>query len=187
MKSVIHKPLGYICLCNTRLCLEIPAIKYHLVSNKAPGSGVKGFKPAFQLYRDIVGIQNCNLCCQCKSLRPHHHNKGMRYGKYMTAAEWGPGYSCCAMASSGFNQWMRRKKFSQFIINKNRSHTRATSPMRYCKCFMQVQMTYISTDMPGTGKSYLCIHICTIHINKSAVCMNDIGYFGYRSFEDTMC
>ena len=74
--------------------------------------------------------------------------------------------------------------FGQVCFHTNGTHARTTTTMRNGKCFMQVQVTNIRTDQTGSGKSYLCIHIRTIHVHLSAMFVNYIRDFLYCFFID---
>ena len=51
---------------------------------------------------------------------------------------------------------------------------------------MQVKVANISADHTRTCQSNLCIHIGAVHINQSAVCMNDTAYLFNAFFKHTM-
>ena len=47
----------------------------------------------------------------------------------------------------------------------NGTYTGTATTVRAGKSLMQIQMAYISPDGTRIGQTYLCIHICTIHVN----------------------
>src|SRR5450759_151040 len=98
----------------------------------------------------------------------------MGNGKHMSASERSSCNSCGPMISTRFDKVMGRKELREFIIYKYGTHTRTATTMRYGEGFMKVQMADISTNMSGIRESDLRIHICSIHVYKSSICMDNI-------------
>src|SRR5450759_3013683 len=110
----------------------------------------------------------------------------MRNCKYMSAAEGSAGDGCGTMTATCFYNRVGRQELSQLIICKDGAHPRTTATMRYSEGFVKVKMTDVSSDMSGIGKSDLGIHICPVHINQSAICMDDIRHFSNCGFKHAM-
>ena len=66
------------------------------------------------------------------------------------------------------------------------TYTGTTAAVRNGKCFMQIKVTYISSDRTGIGQSNLSIHISAIQVNKSTVCVNCGTHIFDGCFENTM-
>ena len=57
----------------------------------------------------------------------------------------------------------------------NWAHTRATATMRNSKGFVQVEVTDVGTDVSRVGKANLGVHVGAIHVDLTAVGMNNTG------------
>ena len=81
---------------------------------------------------------------------------------------------------------MSRKERNQMFGYTNGTYTGTATTVRAGKSLMQIQMAYISTDGTRIGQTYLCIHICTIHVNLCSAFMNNFTNFCNFRFKDTM-
>src|SRR5262249_22476350 len=70
---------------------------------------------------------------------------------------------------------MAGKKGSQMTGNGNRSHPWSAASVGNTKRLVQIQMTDIRADFAGPTNANLRIHIRAIHIDLSAVGMNDLA------------
>src|SRR5690606_19759803 len=86
-------------------------------------------------------------------------------------------YSADALGTAYRHHLMVGQEWHQVLGHANRPHTRATATMRYTECFMQVEVTDIGSDASRAGEAHLCVHIGTVHINLSAVLVNNLTYF----------
>ena len=81
---------------------------------------------------------------------------------------------------------MSRQERNQMLGYTNRSYTWTATTVRAGKRLVQVKMAHIRTNCSRICQSYLCIHICAVHIYLSAASVNDFTYFGNITFEDTV-
>ena len=80
---------------------------------------------------------------------------------------------------------MSRKERNQMFGYTNGTYTWTATTVRAGKSLMQIQMAYISPDGTRIGQTYLCIHICTIHVNLCSAFMNNFTNFCNFRFKDT--
>jgi len=57
----------------------------------------------------------------------------------------------------------------------NGTHTRATTTVRNAESLVEVKMADISTNSARAGQTHLGIHDGTIHVNLTAILMNNIA------------
>ena len=78
---------------------------------------------------------------------------------------------------------MGRQKFDQMFGYANWPNTRTTAPMRNGISLVQVQVANIGTDTARIGQPHLCIHIGTIHVDLSAITVDNVAHFDNRRLE----
>lgn len=66
----------------------------------------------------------------------------------------------------------------------DRSHSRTAAPMGDAKGLVQIQVADIRADIARAAESHLGIHIGSIHIDLSAMCMDDLADASHIRFED---
>src|SRR5690606_27330282 len=91
-----------------------------------------------------------------------------------------------AISTTYRHHLMVRQKGHEVFGNPDRPHARATAAVRYTKCLMQVEVAHISADAPRTGKTYLCIHVGTVHINLPTVLVDNLTDLHDRLFKNPM-
>src|SRR5690606_15341450 len=94
------------------------------------------------------------------------------------------GYGCDRLITFQLDNRITRQEVDQVTGYSDWSHSRAASTLRDTEGIMQVQVTYVGSDKARTGKSYLSIHIRTVHIYLSAILVNKFtdfenGFFKY--------
>jgi len=65
----------------------------------------------------------------------------------------------------------------------NRPDARPATAMRNGKRLVQVQMANVRADVRRTAQTYLCVQVRAVHINLSAVGMDDFANFLDRFLE----
>src|ERR1700739_695506 len=80
-----------------------------------------------------------------------------------------------------------RQERNQMFGYPDRAHSWSSSSMWYGKGFVKVKVANVCSYTGRVCKPNLCIHICTIHINLSAVLMYYLGYLRYGFFEHSVC
>ena len=77
------------------------------------------------------------------------------------------------LVSTCFDEWVAWQKRRKMRGNTNWAHSRTTSTVWNGKCFVQVEVTHIGSDVTWIGKPYLSVHVGTIHINLTSIFVND--------------
>ena len=68
---------------------------------------------------------------------------------------------------------MARQIGSKVSLNSDRANSRASTAVRDAKCLVQIQVTHVRSEVRWTAEPHQSVHICAIHINLSAVLMDD--------------
>ena len=75
----------------------------------------------------------------------------------------------------------------KMILSTNGANSGTTTTVGNGKGLVQVEMSNISSDFAGTGKTHLCVHVCTVKIHLPAMLVNKIADFLYCIFEHAKC
>ena len=67
------------------------------------------------------------------------------------------------------------------------AYTWATAAVRHCKGLVEVEVADVGTDITGVGQTYLCVHICTIHIYLTASIVYGINNLADTALEYSVC
>ena len=72
---------------------------------------------------------------------------------------------------------MARQKWYEMFRYADRPHAGPAAAVRNTESFVQIQMAHVCTDKSGRGQPDLRVHVRAIHINLTAVHMNDAADF----------
>src|SRR5215831_11029138 len=70
--------------------------------------------------------------------------------------------------------------------NPDGANPRAAAPMRDAECFVQIQMAHVSTNVTGTAEANLSVHVGTVHVDLTAMGVNDVADFANGCFKNSM-
>ena len=73
------------------------------------------------------------------------------------------------------------------LCNADGTYTRTTASVRHCKGLVQVEVADIGTNITGISQTYLCIHICTIHIYLTSRIVYGIYNLSDTTLEYAVC
>ena len=135
---------------------------------------IKNIIGAFQPALQIVGVKNGGLGAHGAAFATKHLDITVRNGRITGAAKW-----CCNLQGDGFvaacfHQWVTADK--EPVYRSQMGPYWTTTTVRNGKGLMQVEVTDICTDMRRRGQTYLGIHVGAVHINESAILVNDLTY-----------
>ena len=82
---------------------------------------------------------------------------------------------------------MSWQEWNQMFRYADRTYTRTTTTVRRGKSLVQVQVANVGTNRTGVCQTYLCIHICTVHIYLCTTIVDDAADFDNFSFKNTVC
>ena len=181
VETVIHKALGNICFADAGF-FERSAVENQLVSHKAFGSCIKHGEMRFQTSGQIIGIENGYLGCPFQACCSQHTNIGIGDGQQHGVAVRGRSYRNTLCFVPG----LCGQEIRQMGGTTNGACTRTSASVGHGKCFVQIQVANVGSDKTGTGQANLGIHIGSVHINLSAVLMNDTAHFTNVRFENTV-
>ena len=150
-------------------------------------AAIQGGVVILQRFLDVVCIQNRDARGFGHALPPQHHDIAVGDWQDQCAAVGGSGYRMYSLLASGFDQRVARQKRHQMFCDTDWSHAGAASAVRDRKGLVQIQMTYICANVARTGESDLCVHVCAVHIDLSAIGVDDAGDLGDALLVDAMC
>src|SRR5450756_393247 len=75
---------------------------------------------------------------------------------------------------------MRWKELNQMLCNGNRANARTAASVRNGECFVQIQVANVGSNAARIGQPNLSVHVSAVHINLSAMRMNNLAQFGDR-------
>ena len=182
MISIIHQSFGNIIFGNSTFLVNLPAFQNHFMSYKSVCSAVYRTVCIVQRSSKIIGIQYSCLGRPFQSFSSHHANIGIG-NRQDTGTAVRSSRNLILFISEKI---MSRQERNQMLGYTNRSYTWTATTVRAGKRLVQVKMAHIRTNCSRICQSYLCIHICAVHIYLSAASVNDFTYLGNITFEDTV-
>ena len=69
---------------------------------------------------------------------------------------------------------MPRQKWCEVRSDCNRSDSWSTASVRDAERLVQIQVADVGTKVSGAAKSDLGVHVSAVHVNLSAVTVNDV-------------
>ena len=81
---------------------------------------------------------------------------------------------------------MTREVRNQLLGNSDRPNSRSPTPVWDAESFMKVEVANIGSNEPRAGKTHLCIHIRSIHVNLPSMRMDDFTHFNDGGFINAM-
>src|SRR5450432_956119 len=72
------------------------------------------------------------------------------------------------------------------LPDADRADAGATAAVRNAKCLVQVEMADIGADVAGAAEPDLCVHVRAVHVNLSAMFMNDLANLADGGFENSV-
>ena len=82
---------------------------------------------------------------------------------------------------------MRRLVRSESLGHTDRATTRTTTTVRDSEGLMQVEVTDVCTDEAWVGKTYLSIHVRTIHVDEGSTIMDTLTEIDDIRLERSPC
>src|SRR5690606_6941808 len=87
---------------------------------------------------------------------------------------------------TGFHQRIAGKEGCQVLGHTNGAHTWSTTAMRNTEGLVEIEVADIRANASGTGQPNLGIHIGAVHIDLTAVLMDDLADFPDSFLIDSM-
>ena len=131
---------------------------------------VKHRKGRIQLVGNVVGMEDRPSAGFGQPIRAHHADVHPGNGENARTAQ---GRGGDARALGGF----RRQETSQMGRHTDRPHAGPAAAMRNAEGLVQIQMTHVRTNQARAGQSNLRIHIGAIHVNLTAMVVDDGANF----------
>src|SRR5438876_8827005 len=85
-----------------------------------------------------------------------------------------------------FEVGSRRQEGSEMFCHTNRTDAGPAAAMWDAEGFVQVQMTDVGTDIAWPAKTDLRVHICAVHVNLTAMAVDDLADLANRGLEHPM-
>lgn len=134
----------------------------------------------------VVGNQDSVTTAFQQALLARHPDVGVGNWENASITVGGAVYSTGGTACY-IDDLMAGQERSKMFLCTNGSNSGSTPTMGNRKGLVQVEMSNISSDFAGTGKTHLCIHVCTVKINLPAMLVNKVADFLYCIFEHAKC
>src|SRR2546428_436977 len=83
------------------------------------------------------------------------------------------------------NNELPRQTWREMFRHADRSNASPPAAVRNAESFVQIQMANIRADVAGPAKADLRVHVCAIHVNLTAMRMNDLADFPDRCFKNS--
>ena len=189
MKTVVYQSLGNVEGAYL-ICLLIFVRKDTFMHTGPVIGQMKNIPEAFF---QIIGVQYSQLTC-CFQLIAHGKNVGI-------SPNLNPEITVkCVNFANGFREIIRkfipvvdmdypghRQKRFELFCDANRSAARASSTMGGRKCFVEVEVQYIHTEVRHVNHTHHGVHIGAVCIYQAASGMYDVRYLFDIFFKKTQC
>ena len=176
VKAVIHQALGNIFGGDA---LERAQVQDAFVCDEAVAAVERG-EMIFQSLGNVVGVENGVLGRFGESVRASHGNIHPGNRQDAGAAPWRRGHGAnCRFESPLFqfrrNDSVARQELDQMFRHANRANAGSAATVRNAEGFVQVQMADVCADVARAGEANLGVHVRAVHIDLSAVRVNDFA------------
>src|SRR5258708_10743895 len=83
----------------------------------------------------------------------------------------------------GGMSWQKRL---EMFGDANWTNTWTAAAMRDAKRLVQIQMANVGAVIAGPAETDLCIHVCAIHVNLSAMCVHNVADLADGCFKNAV-
>ena len=174
MVAEVHETLSDIALVDTIGFLELAAVEDQLVTDAARCPRVDDTIGILETDSHVVGIEDCRASSTLKPLGTQQADVSIGDDIDTGTTERSSrdnvpfdGLVVDAIA-------MRRLVRSESLGHTDRTTTRTTTTVRDSEGLMQVEVTDVCTDEARVSKTYLSIHIRTIHVDEGSAIMDTL-------------
>ena len=140
----------------------------------------------FESSRHVVGVQDRDLCGFAQSSCAHQRDVHPRDGEDASAAEGSggdsPGLALCASCER-----VRREEWGEVRGDADRTHARTPTSVRDAEGLVEVEVADVRADVSWTAETDLSVHVRTVHVDLSAVSVDELADAFHLDFEDTVC
>ena len=172
MVAEVHETLSDIALVDTIGFLELAAVEDQLVTDTTRCPRVDDTIGILETDSHIVGVEDCRASSTLKPLRTQQADVSVGDDIDTSATERRcrddvpfDGLVVDAIA-------MRRLVRSESLGHTDRAATRTATTVGDSEGLMQVEVADVCSDEARVGKTYLSVHIRTIHIDEGSAIMD---------------
>ena len=174
VETVVHQTTSHIARINAIELLELVQVEDHLMSYAAILARIIGAELFRQCCRHIVSIDDCHFGSLTQTALTEHLDIAVGDRQQHCAAPGSRRNCRNALFATGLNQRMRGEELRQMCRHADRTNARTTATVRHCEGLVEVQVANVGTNVAGIGQTYLCVHVCTVHIYLTASVMHCI-------------
>ena len=172
MVAEVHEALSDIALIDAVGFLELATVEDQLVTDTTRCPRVDDTIGILETDSHVVGVEDCRASSTLKPLRTQQADVSVGDDINTGTTERSSrddvpfdGLVVDAIA-------MRRLVRSESLSHTDRATTRTTTTVRDSEGLMQVEVTDVCTDEAWVGKTYLSIHVRTIHVDEGSAIMD---------------
>ena len=172
--AIVHQPLGDVSGLYSEL-LEIAAIEDHLVGHSAVLARIEHRIMCTQFGLEVVGVEDGGLGALFHTIATQHFHIRIGDEQDERTAPWRGRHGCDGLIATDLHHRMAGKERREVLGHTDRPNARPATSVRNCEGLVQVEVTHIGTDAARIGQAHLCIHVGTVHIDLSAMRMDERG------------
>ena len=138
-----------------------------------------------QLLRHVVGVEDRDLGCARQARAAHQRDvdPGDRQDAGAAVGRGADRADGLFAGDVGFDHRMSGKKRRELWRDADRPHARPAAAVGDAEGFVQVEMADIRADVAGAAEADLRVHVRAVHVNLSAVLVDDLADFLDALFE----
>ena len=138
-------------------------------------AAVKRREIFFQPASNVVCVEDGELRRFGQAVRAHHGDIHPGNRQNTRAAPRRGGNGADGIFAAQVHDRMAGQKFDEMFRHANRSDTRAAAAVRNAKGLVQIQMADVRADVRRPAQPDLRVQVRTVHVNLSAVGVNDFA------------
>ena len=177
MEAVIHQALGDIFHLDAGELLERPAVEDHFMGVAPILAAIEHREVFLQAGFNVIGIQDGVAGGVGHPVTTEHLDVGVGDQQDAGAAPAGGRYRVHCLGAGIRTDHVAGQIRRQVFGHADRPHAGTAAAVGNAEGLVQVKMADIRPDDPGMGQSHLGIEVGAIHINLSAVLVNDPADF----------
>lgn len=186
MEAIVHQTFGDVLLGDAARLFEAGAVKNELVGNATLITSVDNWVVVLKTVGNVVSIQDGNLAGLHQARFSQELDERVADGENTSITIWCGGDGTFSATSNRCDN-MSGDEWLEVNFSTDRTNTGTTTTVRDSEGLVQVEMTNVSADVTWRGKTELSVKVGTIHVDLTALFVDNFTDLLDSSLKHAMC
>ena len=186
VEAEVHEALRHVGGIDAVEGFEFPQVDDALMGDATRGTGVEGFHLRQETGRHVVGVEDGNLRDFAEAFGAEQLDVGVGDGQEQRASVRSGTHGVHAGAAACADDRMTRQVRLEGCGAADRADARTAAAVRHGEGLVEVEVAHVRADVARIGEAHLGIHVGAVHVEESAMAVDDVHDLADADLEDAM-